>query len=205
MQAMDPGLTEGHIEHGERIIMEEGKLKHKHGHQEGKRTLQELLAMEEGEDDKFEGYGENVDEALNKLLLQIVEVDRKTTNSASALGDLVARTTSVDDAEMNNIFNAAGAIFAPYAASDARLRVTSLVDNGGRAEVAWSDARGYRAYSPGTRITVPNGVLPSGGSVIMAEVQFQYESTLGYFFPTMRSLSDKFYLRPRRTTVIDRN
>jgi methyl-accepting chemotaxis protein len=86
LQSLAPGLTEGHTEHGERIIMEGGKLKTKAQQGTGKRTIAQLLALEEEDEDKFSGYGEHVDEALNKLLLQIVEVDRKTTNNHRKMG-----------------------------------------------------------------------------------------------------------------------
>jgi hypothetical protein len=71
MQSLEPHLTEGHLEHGERIIMEGGKLKTKGQGGDGKKTIAQLLAMEEEEEEKFGGYGEDVDQALNKLLLQV--------------------------------------------------------------------------------------------------------------------------------------
>ncbi|WP_084420970.1 TadE/TadG family type IV pilus assembly protein [Henriciella litoralis] len=131
-------------------------------------------------------------------------LDRKVTSSASALGDLVARASTVTDDDLSDIFEASRMIFQPNPIGDARLRVTSIYDDGGTVRVAWSDAMNMSAYSDGQTIEVPDGLIPSGGSVILSEVEYDYESTLGYFFTTNKTLRDKFYLRPRRTDFVAR-
>ena len=47
-------------------------------------------------------------------------------------------------------------------------------------------------------------IFPENGSVIFAEVEYDYNSRLGYFFSTTKTLSDEFYLRPRRTDRVGR-
>ena len=47
-------------------------------------------------------------------LSQGVAIDRKVTITARSLSDLVAQSTTVSDADMTNIFNAASAIMTPY-------------------------------------------------------------------------------------------
>lgn len=131
-------------------------------------------------------------------------LDRKVTSSASALGDLTARAASVNDAELSDIFQATRMIFQPNPINQARLRVTSLYDDDGTVRVAWSDAYNLTAYTEDATIPVPEGIVPSGGSVIYAEVEYDYQSTLGYFFTTSKTLSDEFYLRPRRSDRVTR-
>lgn len=131
-------------------------------------------------------------------------LDRKVTSSASSLGDLVARAASIDDNEMDDIFEATRMIFQPNPIADARMRVSSLYDDDGTAKVAWSEGRNFSPYSVDATITVPDGIVPEGGSVIFAEVEYDYDSTLGYFFSTTKTLSDEFYLRPRRTDRVAR-
>ncbi|MCA8903600.1 MAG: pilus assembly protein, partial [Hyphomonas sp.] len=89
--------------------------------------------------------------------------------------------------------------------ADARMRITSIVDSGdGNPKVAWSDAYNMAAYAPGDTVTVPTGIIPSPGSVIMSEVQYDYTSDFGYVISTSKTISDKFYLRPRRVSEIAR-
>jgi hypothetical protein len=59
-------------------------------------------------------------------------------------------------------------------------------------------------YTVDATISVPTGIVPEDGSVIFAEVEYDYDSALGYFFTTTKTLSDEFYLRPRRTDRVAR-
>ena len=130
----------------------------------------------------------------------MISADRKVTQTASALADLVARTDEMDTAQMNDVFNAATALFTPYSASTAQMRVTSFVDSGGGvAKVAWSKGRNAGVRNTGDTVTLEPGVLPAGGSVIMAEVVYPYQSALGVFMPEGVTLHETFYLRPRNS------
>ncbi|WP_018148591.1 TadE/TadG family type IV pilus assembly protein [Henriciella marina] len=131
-------------------------------------------------------------------------LDRKVTSSASSLGDLVARAATVNDDEMDDIFEATRMIFQPNPISDARMRVSSLYDDDGTTKVAWSEGRNMTPYTDDATISVPAGIVPEDGSVIFAEVEYDYDSALGYFFTTTKTLSDEFYLRPRRTDRVAR-
>jgi len=140
-------------------------------------------------------------------LSMMMIADRKVTNAASSLGDLVARDTVVTNDDLTDIYAAIDMIFEPNEGTDARIRVSSLYEDSGDVKVAWSDARGtgLTAYAEDQVITVPAGVLPTGGTVIMAEVEFDYESAVGYVISTKKTLSDTFYLKPRRGTEVTRN
>ena len=78
---------------------------------------------------------------------------------------------------------------------------TAFADLG---EGDWSAA----AHGIMTTDTRPKGswrtlTLSNGESVVMSEVTYSYQSTLGYFLPNARTLSETFYLRPRRVDVVD--
>ncbi len=136
----------------------------------------------------------------------MMRADRKVTATASALGDLTARLAIVSDNDMREMFGAATLMLEPHPASEARLRITSIVDTGDDTpRVAWSDAYGLSAYADNTTISVPAGIVPPFGSVIMAEVEIDYESNTGLVIQTSRQLRETFYLRPRRVIAIDRN
>lgn len=135
----------------------------------------------------------------------LTRADRRVTTTASSLGDLTARLVTVTDADMQELYNASVVLMSPYPASAARMRITSVVDNGdGQTRVAWSDSFNMTAYSENALITIPEGLVASPGSVIVAEVEFDYESTVGFVLDASQTIEDTFYLRPRRVSTISR-
>lgn len=135
----------------------------------------------------------------------LMQVDRRVTQTSASLGDLTARLSTVTDTDMEEMFAAAKVLMEPYDANAAQMRISSIVDNGdGKPKVAWSDAHNMSAYNDGEIVTIPAGIMPSPGSIIMAEVSFEYVSEFGYIVSTSQTISDKFYLRPRRVSEIAR-
>ncbi len=135
----------------------------------------------------------------------LMRADRRVTSTASSLGDLTARLTTASDADMQELYAAAAVLMQPHPADTARLRITSVVDTGdGETRVDWSDGFNITPYSENALITVPAGLVPTPGSVIVAEVEFEYESPVGLVLSTTQTLKDVFYLRPRRVTSIVR-
>ncbi|MDX1292738.1 MAG: TadE/TadG family type IV pilus assembly protein [Hyphomonas sp.] len=135
----------------------------------------------------------------------LMRVDRRVTSTTASLGDLTARLATVTDDDMEEMFAAAEVMMQPYDAQNATMRISSIVDNGdGKPTVKWSDAYKMPAYSQGTKLTVPDGIISSPGSIILAEVVYEYDSDLGGFINTTKTIKDKFYLRPRRVDDIAR-
>ncbi|MHA1545707.1 MAG: TadE/TadG family type IV pilus assembly protein [Alphaproteobacteria bacterium] len=137
---------------------------------------------------------------------QILTADRKVTNVASSLADLVAQSTQISDSEVANIFDAATAIMKPLPTAGLGIIVTSVVvDNNDDVVVAWSEASNASAYTPGEGITLPTGIIEAGSSVIMAEVTYTYSSPVVELVAGGSiDLDDKFYLRPRRSLTVAR-
>lgn len=133
----------------------------------------------------------------------MMQTDRKVTQAANALGDLVAQDTEITTGEMNDIFEAARAILEPNPTTGAKMRVTSLVDQGGGVlRVEWSRGKNMAAHAPGTSLTVPAGLVPPNGSVIISEMNYNYVSMFGQVAPGTTVLKDTFYLRPRRANKV---
>jgi Flp pilus assembly protein TadG len=127
----------------------------------------------------------------------------RMTKVASTVADLVAQDTAVNDAELEDIFNCANAIMAPFDPSNGWVRVTSVRANAlGVTTVAWSEGRGISGHAPGPSVTVPGGIVPPNSSVIMAEVNYTYTSTYGMFLTSGVTSSDEFYARPRRSVEV---
>lgn len=133
--------------------------------------------------------------------------DRTITVATSTLGDLTARLDVAAQSDIDDIFAAVGFIFTgTVTEASSRMRVSSLIaDANGAVTVVWSDATRMGARAPGSVVTVPNGIVSPGGSVIMAEIEFDYDRGTGLFIKDGYVLDDTFYLRPRRSGEVGRD
>lgn len=137
-------------------------------------------------------------------LSQVLTADRKVTNLASSTADLVAQAEVVNAGALQDIFDAAAWIMEPFSTAGLSIVVTSVVlDKDGNPEVAWSEAYNGSKRAKGSSVSLPDNLIETGGSVIMAEVRYQYTSVLSKFVSDGFTLSDTFYLRPRRVQKIE--
>ena len=130
---------------------------------------------------------------------------RKVANVASSAADLTAQDTVIDDAEMADIMGALDVVLRPFDPQEAQIRISSVVaDDNGETTVAWSDARNTGAYAEGTPIDVPDDIVPNNQGIIMTEVSFTYRTLFGMYLNDGMTVSDTFYLKPRRSTTVQR-
>ncbi|WP_267878712.1 MULTISPECIES: TadE/TadG family type IV pilus assembly protein [Hyphomonas] len=136
----------------------------------------------------------------------LMRADRRVTATASSLGDLTSRLATVTDADMRELYNAATVMMQPYPASETRMRITSIEDNGnGQKRVKWSDGHEMTPRAVNSLVNIPDGIVPSPGSVILTEVEYDYSSGFGFVIDTSTTIADSFYLRPRRVSNIERS
>ena len=135
----------------------------------------------------------------------MMTLDRKVTGATAALGDLTSRASTVTNDELSDIIEAARMVMQPNDMTGARIRITSLYEDSGDVKVAWSDGCNLSAHAVDSNITIPANLIPTGGTLIMAEIEYDYNSNIGYFFSSAKELSDTFYLRPRRVDEITRD
>jgi Flp pilus assembly protein TadG len=130
---------------------------------------------------------------------------RKVSNVASSAADLIAQDTLVTTPEMDDIMGALNVIMHPFDTSNATVRITSVIadENTGNTTVHWSDALNTAPRTPGASVTIPN-ILANGQSVIMAEVTFRYQTLFGEYLTDGMTVTDTFYLKPRRSTKVER-
>jgi Flp pilus assembly protein TadG len=140
-----------------------------------------------------------------------VSANRKVIAAASALGDLTAQASNIDDTEMNNIFAATSAIMNPLSTAGFNVRVTQLMVNarGDAATVGWSEGRGMAALARGSGFAFsatqrPVASASANGSIIFAEATYAYTSPLGSFIVGTFSMGESFFLRPRVGTCVQR-
>ena len=132
-----------------------------------------------------------------------VDCRTRVTNMASTAADLVAQDTVISPADMTNVFAALNAIVFPFSSATSKIVISSIVDNGsGGGKVDWSDAQNGPARTPGSSVTVPAGLISSGGSVILAEVTYTYSSPTTVVLIGAVTMSNSFYAHPRRSAKV---
>lgn len=138
-------------------------------------------------------------------LTDALSCKQKVTGMASTAADLVAQETQVSNSDISNVFSAINSIVYPYPTTGLKIVITSLIDNGsGGGKVVWSDAQNASARTVNSTVSVPTGVITSGGSVILTEVTYPYVSTVAKYLTGTTNITSTFYARPRRSTTISR-
>lgn len=136
---------------------------------------------------------------------QGVGAQRKTTLVSRTVADLVAQAKSVNDADMQNIFNAAIAVAAPYPRTPLKIVVSSVsIDATMRATIAWSSAYNTAGRTVGDVVTVPTGLGAANSTLIWAEVTYGYKPAIGYVVSGTLNLKDQLYMRPRLVSSVAR-
>lgn len=131
-------------------------------------------------------------------------LDRKITSATQTAGDLVAQAETVTLADVNDIFLATEVILEPYdsaAAGSALYSVVMAADSS--LSIDWSETHGASPPTPTTAI--PAGLLQPGDSIIVAETNYQYQPIFAGLLFSPFNISDKAYLRPRRSSTVARN
>lgn len=136
-------------------------------------------------------------------LTDALDCKQKVTGMASTAADLIAQEKQVASTDLSNVYSAINSIVYPYPTTGLKIVITSLVDNGaGGGKVAWSCAQNATARTVNSNVTVPTGVITTGGSVILAEVTYPYASAIAKYLTSTTNMTTSFYARPRRSTTI---
>jgi len=137
----------------------------------------------------------------------LMQADRRVTTVASTIGDLASRETILNNGDVNDIFLASTLLLSPLDPTIAQVRLSSLVaDENGDVTVDWSDGCNLEGRMPGTSVeNLPEEIIPANGSIIMAEISYSYESEIAFTIQNSRTLSDRFFLRPRRSVTVERD
>lgn len=131
-------------------------------------------------------------------------IDRRVTSVASSAADLVAQVETVEGAQVDDIFEAASSILMPYTTGPLSIVLTSVVaDADNNTTVAWSCARNGTAHAENSAFALPDGLTQPFSSVIVADVSYVYNPPVGQHIAGGITLSETFYLRPRRSLTVE--
>lgn len=137
---------------------------------------------------------------------QAMMAQRRLSNIASQIGDLVAQSSQTGPTKMTDVFTIGSIIMAPFPTGALKMCVASITsDATGKDTVAWSRASASgmsTCPAQGTVLTVPVGVLPASQSVIMARASYAYASPIKLVMPRNITFQRTFYLRPRKVDTV---
>ncbi len=123
--------------------------------------------------------------------------NRRVQNVAASLADVVARDNSVTDDEITGLWAAIDLLMFPEGGTDVGVAISSIsIDEDLETEVVWSRANN-EDYEP-PEVTVPEGVLRAGTSVIVAQVTYRYNSPISFLIGDLGfDMSHTVYRRSR--------
>jgi len=125
--------------------------------------------------------------------------DRKVSQVANSVADLVTQDDFVTDSDLVDIYAAADAILNPFNPAPLALRITSVrMDADGEVFVDWSEGDGTTPHDTDSLPDLPEGLMAPMNSIIMVEATYRFSTNLGELTKTPITLSDTAYLRPRR-------
>ena len=135
--------------------------------------------------------------------------DRRVTNVASSVADLISQNESLNEADLDAIFNIAESLLNPlnqnvFETSTLKIKVTSVAQEGGEIKVVWSHAfGGATPDTPGEDYVLPSANLTQElSSIIVAEVTYTHDSLFNYFIPNPIDMEDTYYVRPRKSLQV---
>ena len=137
---------------------------------------------------------------------QLMMAQRRVSHAAAAIGDLITQGGELDSKERDDIFLAGRMIMSPFQTDTMSTRITSVVRVNNQNVVDWSNVTGG-AYTPmarGTVVPITTPINTHGQSVLLTEVAYNHQSTVGYVFPGVMKLKHSSEMRPRRTDTVVR-
>lgn len=143
-------------------------------------------------------------------LTQAMMAQRRLSNIASSIGDLVAQSAQLSNARRDDVFAIGNTIMAPFPTGTLRMCLVSVSsDATGKDTVDWSENKNSHANCPAAGAVlganvVPAGVLPASQSVIMAKASYGYTSPIKFILPSTLNFYRTFYLRPRKSDKVMR-
>ena len=136
----------------------------------------------------------------------LMTAKRRVTNAAATTADIAAQATQIFDNDVTEIFTAVSSVMTPFDAANAEIVLTSVQSDiaTGAITVHWSEAMNATPYAQGAPFTLPAGLLQLGSSVIVGEVRYTHNSALSQYVLGDMTLTDTFYMRPRRSNLVRR-
>jgi Flp pilus assembly protein TadG len=138
---------------------------------------------------------------------------------ASTAADLISQESAATATDLGNVYAAAGTLLYPYydpsvsGSPKPTIRITSVIydtvtKSTTAGKVDWTCTQtGSGTLSPASRakgdtVTLPQALMTTSGSVIIAEVAYNYASPTTQIITGGISMTNNFWTKPRRVAQI---
>ena len=136
---------------------------------------------------------------------------------ASTTADLISQADTLAKSDISNVYSAAGTILYPYydssVAGSAKptIRISSVIyDTTSQSTteglIAWTCTQSGSGTLPSlptnNQMTLPQALLTANGSVIVAEIAYNYTSPTTQVITGPINFTNNFYTKPRRVLQI---
>ncbi len=142
--------------------------------------------------------------ALAELTLGMM-ASRRTSHLAATIGDLAAQSENLTDANIADLWAIGTSMMQPFDTStNLKMRLTSVtMGTDGKAYVNWSQAKYMTPYAKNTPIpTITTDQIAANESLMMTEVEYDYDSPIGNFLPGTSKFTDTFFHHPRNGQAV---
>jgi Flp pilus assembly protein TadG len=134
-----------------------------------------------------------------------ITVKNKLTHVTSSIGDLVAQSKVITDADMANLMNVTSAIMQPYPEAPLKVIVSGvLLDDNSNGTVLWSDAKNTTPLTVGSAYNVPTDLKNPNTFLVVSESSYVYTPSVAYLITGDIPLQDRFFLKPRLVAKVCR-
>jgi Flp pilus assembly protein TadG len=134
-----------------------------------------------------------------------ITVQRKVTHVTSSIGDLVAQSKVITNADMANIMKVTTSIIEPYPEEPLKVIVSGVVlDANSNATVLWSDAKNTDPLTIGSPVVIPNDLKAPNTFLVVSDTNYVYTPNVAYLISGSIPLNDRFYLKPRLVAKVCR-
>ncbi len=132
---------------------------------------------------------------------QAYMADQRASHLTSQIADIVARSDVVTVDELADIFAIGDILMTPFPTATLGVRISSVTrGTDGIVRVDWSRGDGMDPRSG--VVTVPDGLITNGQSLILSEATYDYTSPINDLLPGTTQFSHSFYLRPRQVDQV---
>lgn len=138
-------------------------------------------------------------------LCNALEANQRINSVGASVADLVTQETNVVTNDLTNIYAAGNSIMYPFAAANTEIVISSIVNKSSSNTVCWSQAQNGTPLAKGTVMTVPAGLISTGGSVVLVQIIYTYTSPIGQLIVGTFPMTNSFYAHPRLSTQVDFN
>ncbi|NDV85261.1 hypothetical protein GTW51_00940 [Aurantimonas aggregata] len=136
---------------------------------------------------------------------QAFQMVQKVDSTAETIGNLVARTKTMNDVAITNIFDISTAMMTPFPSEKLKMTITTVaVEPDGKGVVHWSKANIGDALTPAQPYAVPEElVFDAKTYLIVADVSYDYDALFGFggWFDDI-TVKKSYTFRPRLSKEI---